>query len=165
MALNSTGFFLNVTLSDQGGNKATLRYDLVAANFTDAQTARTAILALLGAVTDAQVVSYSLGEGFVEDTDFYGSGEIENVGLAVCKLTTDGKTVNVRIPAPVDGIFVAASGPDYNELDPADADLQAYLAIWEAAGYATISDGESVRETSTAGNFWGKRIHRGSRLG
>lgn len=166
MALNSTGFFLTVTVADQGGNQATLRYDLVAADFTAASTAAAGILTFLGAVSGAQVQSYRVGEAYAEDTDFFGSGEIENIAQITAKLTTDGKTANIKIPAPLDAIFVAASGPDYNVVDPSDTAVINYVSIWEAGtGYATLSDGESVRDSATAGNFYGKRVHRGSRKG
>ena len=166
MSINSTGFFLTATVVDQGGNQATLRYELVAADFAAAETAAAGILTFLDAVSGAQVVSYRVGEAFAENADFYGAGEIENIAQITSKLVTDGKTANIKIPAPLDGVFVAASGPDYNVVDPADAAVINYVSIWEAgSGYATLSDGESVRDSATAGNFYGKRIHRGSRKG
>lgn len=165
MALSSTGFFLNVDLVDQGGNKSTLRYDLVAADFATAEADVATILAALDAVTTALIYAYRIGEKYVEDALSYGVGEVENIGLVVAKLTTAGKTVNVKIPAPEDALFIGAAGPDYNEMDPNNAATIAYLAIWENPGQAQISDGEHVRDTATAGNWTGKRIHRGSRKG
>lgn len=165
MALASQGFFLTVDLVDQGGNKSTLRYDLVAADFATAETDAATIIAALNAVTTALIYAYRLGEKYVEDTLAFGAGEIENIGLVTAKLVTPGKTVNVKIPAPEDTLFVGASGPDYNEMDPNEALTQAYLAIWENPGQAVISDGEYLRDSATAGNWTGKRIHRGSRKG
>lgn len=165
MALASSGFYLNVDLVDQGGNRSTLRYDLVAADFATAQADVAIILAALGAVTTALVYAYRLGERFVEDALSFGVGEIENLGLVTAKLGTAGKTVNIKIPAPEPGLFVSAAGPDYNEMDPAAGATITYLAIWENPGQAQISDGEFLRDTATAGNWTGKRIHRGSRRG
>lgn len=165
MAIVSDGFFMHVDLVDTGGNKSTKKYKLVAADFATAQAAATSILAGLAGVTEALVKSYRLGEALVEDAAVYGSGEIENIGQVVAKLETAPKTVNIEIPAPLPALFVGASGPDYNVLDPANVALQTYIALWEASGVASLSDGEFVRDSATAGNFSGKRTHRGSKKG
>ena len=165
MTLQATGWTYTVVLSDQGGNPSKLIYSLVATNYTDAAVAAATIIAALTAVTDLAIKSTSLSENYDEDTLVYGTAEAENVALIVAKLTTAGKTVNIRIPGPKDALFVAASGPEYNVVDPSNTALQDYLAIWEALGLATISDGETIRDSATAGNFSGHRIHRGSRKG
>lgn len=167
MALVSQGFSLSVTLSDQGGNKSTLKYDLVAADFATAVTAAATVIAALDAVTDAAIVAYSLAERFEEDTSAFGLGEVENVASIVARIdAAEQKYATIRIPAPVDGIFQAASGPLYNVVDPADVALVAYLDIWDSTGgVANLSDGEKLVDPGTAGNVTGKRIHRGSRRG
>lgn len=166
MALGSTGFYLNVSLSDTGGNKSVLRYDLTAADFATAETDAATILAALNAVTDAAVVSYSLGEGFEEDTTYFGSGEVENVAIISARIdTTEAKEAILRIPAPNVGIFKAASGPDYNIVDAADVALVAYLNLFATGNEALVSDGEALLSPGTAGNVQGKRIHRKSRKG
>lgn len=165
MAITSKGFYLHVDLVDKGGNKSTKKYVLTAADVATATADAAIIIAALEAVTEALVREYRLGERFSEDAAAYGSGEIENIGQVVAKLVTAPKTVNIQIPAPLDSLFQALSGPDYNELDPSNLDLQAYIALWEAGAQAVLSDGESVRDSATAGNFYGKRIHRGSRKG
>lgn len=165
MALVSDGFYLNVQLRDQGGNPATLRYDVQGADYATAQANAAIIVAALDLVTTALVYAYWLGEKFVEDTLQFGVGEVENVALITAKLTTPGKTVPIRLPAPEPTLFVATEGPDFNEMDPNNLVTQAYLAIWEAGAQALISDGETIRDSATAGNWTGKRIHRGSRKG
>lgn len=167
MALASVGFFLSVTLSDQGGNRSTLRYELSSATMAEAVTDAATVLAELGPVTDAAIVGYSVGEKFEEDTSLFGTGEIENIASVVARIdSAEQKYATVKIPAAADGIFKAASGPDYNVVDAADADLVAYLNLWETtAGVATLSDGETLEDPGTAGNVVGKRIHRGSRRG
>jgi hypothetical protein len=137
---------------------------MTAANATDAATDAATIMAELGPVTDAAIVGYALGEKFEEDTTFYGSGEIENLASISARVdANEQKFATVKIPAPADGIFIAASGPDYNVVDPADADLVAYLNLFTTE--ATLSDGESLLSPGTAGNVTGRRIHRGSRKG
>lgn len=160
------GYQLSVTLIDQGSNRSTLRYALTAATAEAAETDAATILTLLGAVTDAEVLSYHVG-GVWEDPDVtYGAGEIENVAIASCRIDAEEvKYASVRIPAPVDGIFVAASGPLYNELDPSDNPLRSYLAIFATGNEATLSDGETIVDPTQAGSFKGHRTHRKSRRG
>lgn len=168
MALASKGYFVNVTVVDSGGNKGTLRYALTAATIADAVTDAATIISTLNAVTDGVVIGYSVGEAFEEDTNFFAATgvHIENVALISAKIDDpEIKYASLRIPAPVDGIFLAASGPNYNKVDPADAALVAYLQNFETAGIATVSDGEVLESPGTAGNVTGKRIHRGSRKG
>lgn len=166
MALVSTGWYLNVTLSDQGGNKSVLKYDLTAANATDAATDAATILAALAAVTDAAISGYALGEGFEDEAALYGTGEVENVALVSAKIDTDEvKWATFRIPAPADGIFKASSGPGYNVVDAADTDLVAYANLFATGAECLISDGEALDSPGTAGNLYGKRIHRKSRKG
>lgn len=166
MALASVGWYLSVVLADNGGNKSTLRYDLTAADAATAATDASTIMTELGPVTDAAIVGYSLGERFEEDTTFYGSGEIENIASISARIdSADQKWATIKIPAPAAGIFKAASGPDYNLVDVADADLVAYLNLFATGNEALLSDGEALVSPGTAGNVTGKRIHRGSRRG
>jgi hypothetical protein len=166
MALQSTGFRLKATLVDQGGNKATREFFLTAADYAAAQTAATAILAALASVTQALVRDYHLGEWFEEDTDVFGSGEIENIASLSARIdSSEIKYATVLIPAPADGLFQEATGPLYNVIDPSDAAVVAYLALWQTGQSATLSDGETLLNPATAGNVSGKRIHRKSRKG
>lgn len=175
MALVSDGFGLNVTLVDASGvNKSTLRFPLDYADWAAFNTGVGAgeidtILNIIGQVTDATILGYTVGQSFVEDTDSVGAAgsEVENVALITCLI--DGyvnKYATLRIPAPTDGIFLAATGPNRNIVDVDDAAVQAYLSLFEnGTGYCTISDGEYVADPTVAGNAKGKRIHRGSRKG
>jgi len=166
MALNSVGWYLHVILVDQGGNKSVLRYDLTAADASTAAADAATVMAELGPVTDAAITGYALGEKFEEDATFFGNGEIENIAALSARLDTDEqKFATIKIPAPADGIFKAASGPDYNVVDVADADLVAYLNLFATGEQAYLSDGEALLSPGTAGNVTGKRIHRGSSKG
>lgn len=172
MALVSKGTFMNVTLADEAGNKSTLSYalshaDLAAlvTNIADVATIQTA----LNNVTDARIVGYSIGQSFAEDADFYGAAnsEVENIALISAKIDGDtpGKFVSLRIPAPSITIFQGTTGENKNIIDITDADLRTYLGLFEATGPIRVSDGESILDSATVGNFKGKRIHRGSRNG
>jgi hypothetical protein len=172
MALASKGCFMNVTLADEAGNKSTLNYqlthaDIAALNTNIADVAT--VLTALNAVTDARVVAYSIGQGFGEDADFYGAAnsEVENVALISAKVDSavPGKTVSLRIPAPAISIFQGNTGENKNIVDITDNDLRTYLGLFESTGPLLVSDGESIMDSGTVGNFKGKRIHRGSRNG
>lgn len=174
MALVQRDVFFNVTLADYAGNKSTMRFKTNKADLADLSTdiadltGAGGLLADLEAVTDAKVVGYSVGVSFAEDGSPYaGAGvEIENVAEIVAKIDGEpDKWATVRIPAPVSGIFGAGPGESANLIDPADADLVAFLANFESGGVVTTSDGESLADSGTVGNFKGKRIHRGSRKG
>lgn len=166
MALASIGFKGVVTLSDQGGNRAVLRWDLTGADYATAFGEMSGMITSLNAVTDAQIIHWSVNHVYEEDTTYYGSGEVENVASISARIDdAEVKYATIRIPAPVDGIFQAATGPLYNVVDPADADLVTYLSHWETGAEALLSDGESLLDVATAGNVTGKRIHRKSRKG
>jgi hypothetical protein len=169
MALGLKGWVVRVTVADQGGKAGTLTYyiDPTAlgggTEYTDAAAIRTTILAELDPVTDCAIVGHSLTEEYVEDTNFYGTGELEEKAAVTMKLETAGKSVTVYIPAPSDSIFKAAAGPDFDVVDAADADLQAYLAVYQSD--IMLSDGEHVQTVSVAGNVYGHRQHKSSKRG
>lgn len=174
MALASKGTFLNVTLADAGGNRSNLRYQLSYADLTALDTNIMAvenILTHLAAVTDAAIVSYSVGEAFEEDTpaNTWGAAgsEVEKVALTIHDIANElGKSATLRLPAPADGVFVGdgAPGPRKNEIDTADTALLTWLEHFSTTGEILVSDGEQIVVPS-ATNFKGKQIHRGSRKG
>lgn len=169
MALVTKGYFLNVVLVDASGeNKATLRYNVVAADFPTLVTNVATIIAALGAITDAVIVGYSLGEKFGEDSSFNAAAgvEIENIASVSCRLDApQEKWATLKIPAPVEGIFETATGTGRNRIDPTDADLLTYLNLFvTTTGICTLSDGETTVIPGAA-NTKGRRIHRASRRG
>lgn len=168
MALASTGFYANMVVADAAGNKSTLRYKLTSLAIADAVTDAAAIATALNGVTDGVIVSYTVGEGYEEDTSFFAAAgvEIENVALITAKIdNAEFKYANLKIPAPNVGIFIDSTGPNANVVDPADVALQAYLTLFQTGETCFLSDGEALESVGTAGNVKGKRIHRGSRKG
>lgn len=172
MALVSKGTFLNVTMSDAAGDTSTMRYAL---DFADLAALNTGIATIsdilvdINAVSDARIAAYSIGEAFVEDGSRYGDAgsEVEAVALITADIDSavPGKVVTLKIPAPTSGIFRGTVGDDRNVVDIANADVQNYLANFSATGHILTSDGESIKDPTVAGNWKGKRIHRGSRNG
>jgi len=71
------------------------------------------------------------------------------------------KYATIRVPAPVDGLFLGdeGSGEDEDIIDVTDAGLQAYVAALEAN--ALVSDGETINLTlGTQGIHRGRRVSR-----
>lgn len=168
MALTSVGFEGYINLVDSEGSRSTLRYALTAANFTDALSAIGLLVTRIGPVTDAVIESYGTGEKYAEDALALPAGvEIEKRAVLTCKIADSfpQKYVNLFLPAPSSGIFLATTGPNAKVVDTNDADIIAYLSSFEDAGLATVSDGESIIDTATAGSFYGHKTHRGSRNG
>lgn len=163
MALVSDGWRLTVSLADTSGSISTLTYELTSADVVEATAATTTILAALNAITKSSVVSYVLGEVYAEDAVTLPA-DAENAIKASISVYLEGlgqKRANIKIPAPVNAIFTAATGPGFNVVSGSAASVTGYIDLFETtAGVATISDGETVRDTN---NFaGGKRISRGS---
>lgn len=173
MALVTKGTYLNVVLADAAGNKSTVKLNLTYADLAALSAGVTAgdiadIINDLNAITNARVVSYSMGEGFGENADFYGAAgsEVENVALITAKIAGEvDKNVSLRVPAPIDALFEDTQGSGRNIVDTTNALLRTWLSTFTSGAEATVSDGEVIADPTVAGNFKGKRIHRGSRNG
>lgn len=163
MALVANGFELVATLVDNGGNTSTLRYELVSADHATALTDSAAIVAALVAVTNSVMSGYAIRTLFSENAFAYPAAGVENEDKASITVLLDGlgnKKANVKIPAPVIGIFTATLGLGANVVDISDADLLTYLGIFEDGGECYISDGEFMDLPLT-----GKRISAKSNSG
>lgn len=163
MALVTKGWWLRVSLADNGANVTTRRYELQATDATTAATDVAAIIAALNAVTDSVLLTYAYGEEFEEDTVVYPAAGIENenqASVTVLLTTGGGKKANFKIPAPVIGIFQAPSGKGANIVDILDADLVTYANLFASGGEAYISDGELLDSMQS-----GKRISAKSQNG
>lgn len=138
---------LTVTLVDNGAKESTLLYALRAADHAAATTAAGLILAAIANVSAAVVKSYALSEVFVENALALPAGGVRVAEYANVTVVIDGfpnKVANLRIPAPLAGVFLAATGTNARIVDVTDADLQAYATMFGAAGPAFISDGEDL---------------------
>lgn len=158
MAIVSAGFELSISLVDNGGNSTTLTWQANPAVVTDyatAQAQRDLLVTDLQAVSNSVIVGTRLAEVEYEDSVAYPVAGVENEDKAsVTYLIQDtNKKGNLKIPAPVIGIFVNASGPSANVVDVADAALVAYTDNFRTTGGWLISDGESLQTV-----LKGKRI-------
>ncbi len=163
MAITSKGWELSVSLADNGANISTLQYKLRSADATEAATDTAAVIAALDAITDSVISDYYTKEHFSEDAMAYPAVGVQNEDKAsiTCLLTTGGgKKANLKIPAPVIGIFTAASGGGANTVDMSDVDLTTYLDMFKSTGECYISDGEDL-----SAGISGKRISAKSNFG
>ena len=145
MAFVSGGFFLEVTLIDNGGNETTRTFELSTTDPDNVDADVTTILAALGGVTDCAVVSRHSYEKIVNDAlAFPASGvEIQNQALLDYQIADDPtKTATQTIPGPKPAIFVTTSGPGANTIDLGNAAVVAWAALFGVGGQALISDGE-----------------------
>jgi hypothetical protein len=168
MALVDVGFSGFANLLDQEGSKSTLEYQLTAADVTTALADMTTIIGRLNAVTDAVVSGYGVRQAFAENALVLPAGaEVEKRAVisAIIAGTAPTKYANIMIPAPSQGVMVSATGPGARVVDVNDADMIAYLSSFEAGGLATVSDGEVIADSASSGNWYGKKVHRGSRRG
>lgn len=163
MALVSVGWWLTCSMVDNGGNTTTLRYQLRSADAAAAATDSAAVIAALNAVTNSVMARYAFGERYEENAFAYPAAGVENEDKAslTCLLTTSGqKKANLKVPAPVIGIFVDATGPGANVVDTSDVDLGTYVDLFKTGAECYISDGEDLDSLLS-----GKRISAKSNLG
>lgn len=140
-------WLLSVTLVDNGGKTSTLQYALRAADHTAAVTAAGLALAAIATVSAAVVKGYTLAQVFVEDALSLPATGVRVAEYANITVALDGfpnKVANLRIPAPLSSIFLAATGTNARIVDVTDADLQDYATLFAVGGPAYISDGEDL---------------------
>lgn len=169
MALVSTGYGLSVVLVDSGDNKAVLRYVLNSADAVTAATDAASIMTALNAITGAVISKYTLHHLYEENSFSWPAGgvNVEERATVTARLgTSPSKSHTLHIPAPVDALFVATSGPDRNRVDVTETTLQDYIDLFGSGAEAEISDGEYINTAlANHGILEGKRTHRRSSRG
>ncbi len=163
MVLASQGWFLSVTLVDNGANVTTLQFALRSADATTAATDSSAIVLALGDITDSVISDYYIKHKYSETVLVYPAAGVENENKASITVLLAGagnKKANIKIPAPVIGVFTAASGGGANTVDMSDVDLVTYLDLFKAGAECYISDGEDL-----VSGVSGKRISAKSNYG
>lgn len=163
MALVSQGWFLSVTMVDNGANVTTMQFALRSADAAAAATDSAAVIAALDACTDAVISDYYIKNKYSENSLAYPAAGIENENKASITVLLAGagnKKANLKIPAPVIGLFTASSGGGANVVDMSDAALVTYLALFESGNECYISDGEDL-----VAGVSGKRISAKSNYG
>lgn len=166
-----TIFTATVTLVGANNKEVKRYFDLgdftegtPAADYAAADNALTQIVGALDTITDAAVRRATLTAVHTEDLVTAGGGDVfENAMINVFLDAAGEKVGQLYVPAPVIGIFLAATGKNRDVLDTADADLIQYVQQIEQHAY--ISDGEQVDVTVNNGIDSGVRTVRSLKLG
>lgn len=169
MAFVSRGWRVSLTVADTEGSTTTLQYQCDAGvdTLAEAQALQNLLVAMWPSLSASVVKSYWVSEVF-EDNAFAlpVAAEIEKRAIITAKLaTTFPKFANLIIPAPIQAIFEAATGPDAKVVDIQNADVQDFLELFYVNPGFTISDGEKLANPATAGNAYGHKAHRRSKRG
>lgn len=147
MALTAGRWFTVFVLVETSGKTTQVRYEQSApADDAAARASAAAMATDLAAITNCNIKSYHTYQEFVEDALALPAGA-EKENKATLILSIDGeptKNAKLVIPAPVDGIFVSASGSNYDVVDVADADLIAFIANFTTEALFYVSDGEQA---------------------
>ena len=147
MALVSNGFWLDIELTDYGGNATSKRYKMTAADYDTAMTDVAAVAPALINMTDAVITSYSVQQRFVQDALSLPS--VINPVSVKAMMTTyiadmGDKKASFDVPAPKIAIFQAAIGNGADIVDTTNATVLAYHDLFEPGGQLYISDGEEA---------------------
>jgi hypothetical protein len=163
MALTEIGYFLSVQLVDGGDNVSVLRFEMTAATAAAAETDAAIILADLAAITDAVIRKYSLNWVWGEASFSFPAATVQvedKASISVLLEGNDNKKANIKIPAPVIGIFTSPTGGGANVVDLSDTDLLNFFNNFTTGNQCLLSDGEVA-----ASMVSGKRIHAKSNFG
>lgn len=163
MAFVTAGYRATVTLMDTAGDKTVLPFELNSATIVAANIDLAAIIGSLGVLSNAVITQYTMQEVYLNDAVVYPTGaEIENEAFFSGQIVgRPNRSGNFRIPAPVDAMFVALTGPNYNIVDMTYAALLTYLGYFNDTGPVKVSDGEYL----VAASVVGKRRKKGTSLG
>lgn len=161
MAIVSNGYWLTVTLADNGDNRSTLEFQgdpAILTDFATALTQSTNLITDLLAVTQSVLTGYNVAERFYNDDIALPAGLVENENKAsvTYSIQDTNKKGNFKIPAPVPTVgvvFVGASGAAANQVQVNSTQIQAYADNFRTSGGFLISDGEKLNQVLV-----GKRI-------
>ena len=161
MALVSNGFWLTITIADNGDNRGTLEFQgdpAVLVDFATALTQSAALIEDLQNLIQGTIVGYSVQERFFEDALVLPASnvELENKASITYAIAGTNKKGNLKLPTPtpVAGVvFQAASGAAANQVAVTSTFLSDYFDNFRAGGGFLISDGEKAGDILV-----GKRI-------
>lgn len=159
MAFVPGRWFTVINMVDNGGDQASKRFELNAADSAAATVVQTALLAAWNNVTDMKVVSYYTYQEEVSDVEAYPVSGVERENVALLSFDVrdaPNKKATLGIPAPKPAIFVASSGEGAEIVDTANAAVIALRDLFISDPPSVyLSDGESMGTLVK-----GKRIHR-----
>jgi len=169
MAFIGEAWVLSVTFVDAGANETTRRYELAvtddAGDLAPVIAAVAEVMTVLVADSKAHISKQTLSKTSVEDSFTLPAAGVqieENAQISAKIFGTPNKSAVIEMPAPIDAMFIATTGPNSNIVDltaagPADDFLQLYAD----GGPLLVSDGESLAPAGAKG----KRVHHKSTKG
>lgn len=159
-------FVGSLALRGANGKVSNVRYALKPSTYAEAKTALDALAGAVAVITDATISQKNL-------TFVYGESAAAGAGDVFEKATVAAhvnlaneveKFAVINIPAPSIDIFLSGIGAGRDEIDIADADLQAYMSALETNAY--VSDGETVNTAQGANGIKaGRRTLSAVKLG
>jgi len=169
MTLSQDGFYLTIQMRDSGENKTSRTFQMTATTFTDAETDAAAVLEGWNALTDAEIIGYTISARYVETAPVLPAAgiQIENTAEVVVNIEGSAtKKASFNIPAPTTspapGVFLSATGVNSNVVNTSFTALTAFVANFASLGNnrLLISDGEHADGVNK-----GFRVHKKSRRG
>lgn len=157
--LELTGYYADFVLEDSGGNRLKVRYHLVALGGI------TPMYEALAGVTSAEILTATISA--VYHADAFEQPPVSSQIEAKAKVrlydsVLAAKTHTFYIPSPIAGMFISPSGDGANIIDPANAELLAWVSMFEAGGRAYAN----LRTTELAdGMSGGTRVTHKSKRG
>lgn len=149
VAGNGSGYFLTVQVMDRNEDKASLTYELRAADEAAAITAVNIIIANLSLVSQVEVLGYHIQKRFWNDAVIIpAAGEMQVKARIAFRLDGSPEYETLDIPAPDEDIFLGLNGKNNSIVDTDNVDVVAYTNMFKAAGQCFISDGESLEQVS-----------------
>jgi len=161
----------NIGLRGANGKISNVAYNITvgavlpADQYAEAIGVLDAIATELDDVTMATLAYKRISNTYDEDSAS-GDGDVfekATISVHIGQTGQAEKFATINIPAPVDGIFLSASGSGRDIVDVGDADLQAYV---QELINVTISDGEVINDAlGTLGMDSGRRTLARVKLG
>lgn len=147
MALVYNQWLGSVTLEDGTQDTSTLQFELRAISYATAVADMVTITAALQAATGAVIRRYTVIEQYVENAFVAPAVTVHVEDKASITVEVDdltGKKGNLKVPAPLIGVFTTPTGAGANIVDTAAGIVVAYTNLFKSGGQAFISDGEDL---------------------
>lgn len=149
MALVAGAWFMSYELLDSGNDVTSVTRRLQATTAAEAATAAAAHMTALATVTNAKVVSYSVGQKYVENAlTGFSDDTVRNSIQAVITASIEDqplKKATISIPAPKNACFTAVTGEGSDVVDVGlTSVVTTFLEEFKDGGNVFISDGEKL---------------------
>lgn len=165
---------ITLVLRDEDGVELTKDFVVPAAVWSpttgliaDLKTIRDNLVTAFATIYDGLIYRAFIRLSQTDDTSDVGPANSKHseVASVVFRLNTAGKYATYEIPAPDIGIFSGPTVPQRNVIDTQDGGLTAFAELFsDADGVFTISDGETITDTTAEQVKGGKRLSRKLKL-